>query len=383
MLKRPPEFIDPSPRWTASHRKRFLGGEEVAPVDVFEAVRATYEKYIEFHECLAAETIALWTLCTYLYRIFEAFPYIALVGTKGSGKTKTINVAARLCFNALASANITLPGVFRIIEMTASTLLLDEAERLARGPHGEDLRLLLNAGYKRGTPAIRVHKDTFMPEAYEVYGPKIIANIKGLEEVLADRSIEFVMLRSTDVDKANRVVSDRSEDWAELRHRLYSFALTHFPTVRSHYDALMEGTDLVGREGELWNPILALAKTLEEAGLDYRFSQVLDFALEKEKARRDEGLSEWSVACILALASLVTEKTEGMTPRQIAEEMVKHLDLSEEEKRPRPAWVGKELKRLGLGEKKRKARKGMEYMLSQSDVDELLNRYRIGEDQDA
>lgn len=94
---------------------------------------------------------------TYLYPHFDTYPYLQLYGPKGSGKTKTLTLLAATSFNAVLSSSIKPAGLFRIIERSGATLLLDEAERLNNRENPE-LAEVLRAGYKKPSAAIRVQE---------------------------------------------------------------------------------------------------------------------------------------------------------------------------------------------------------------------------------
>jgi hypothetical protein len=118
----------------------------------------------------------------------------------------------------------------------------------------QELRSLLNSGYKRGGKAYRCKPNTFEPVPFNVYSPKMIGNIKGLEETLQDRCINITMLRARDTEKPFRRLTEASHDWAGLRAQLYTFALTYFSPIRRIYEGDSELTTipgLLGRDLEL------------------------------------------------------------------------------------------------------------------------------------
>lgn len=76
--------------------------------------------------------------------------------------------------------------------------MIDETEKLSRPDRALEFRSILLGGYKKGEKVYRTEKlrdGTFQPEAFEVYGPKALANIGGIEDVLEDRC-HTVILRA-------------------------------------------------------------------------------------------------------------------------------------------------------------------------------------------
>jgi hypothetical protein len=76
-------------------------------------------------------------------------------------------------------------------------------------------------------------------------------------------------------------------DGAELRHQLYTLALSHFASVQHNYRARPDLHTLHNRSGELWSPLVALAAFFEEQGGVGGLLQAIATA-----AATDEQLSE-------------------------------------------------------------------------------------------
>jgi hypothetical protein len=201
---------------------------------------------------------------TYFYTIFPAYPYLALNGPKNSGKSTVLRVLQPLAFNMITTSDPTGPSMFRLIHHTSCTVGIDEAERYhnPKDPGMQQIRQLLNSGYKQGMPAIRVTGDDLKPQAFDVYSPKILAAIMGLEDVLASRCIAIPMRRADH----KMPVFPLDFDGASIRHQLYSLALTHFQNIYINYYERPNLHRLHNRSGELWSPLVALAAFFEEQG---------------------------------------------------------------------------------------------------------------------
>jgi hypothetical protein len=269
---------------------------------------------------------------------------------------------------------------------------MDETEKLSNAERELDFRNLLYAGYKRGALVYRTHKDTLKPEPFEVYSPKVLANIKGVEDVLEDRCITIIMKRGKNLDIVNREIPLESEVWQQIRDMLYIFFLSDFHAFSELNEQvnLLEEVGLKRRELELWKPILVLAKFFdrylkesdkESSSLSAKntftsslFNRILDFAKEKAREKEVENRTE-TLDLILAQTLLSTVKEDAFyRVREIRDAMASCFD--EPQKWLTTRWVGNALRRLGFTEKRRIGT-GYEYFLKLSQVQDLAERLGI------
>src|SRR2546429_6862098 len=76
----------------------------------------------------AAETLALWILHTYAFKLRDVSTYVGIESPeKRCGKTTLLTVLSELVHRALTPSNISPPAFFRVIEDSAPTLPIDEA----------------------------------------------------------------------------------------------------------------------------------------------------------------------------------------------------------------------------------------------------------------
>jgi hypothetical protein len=125
----------------------------------------------------------------------------------------------------------------------------------------EDLRGLLNAGWRRGQRVYRIggpQKATLEP--FEVFCPKALAGIGRLPETVADRSIVIELKRKARSERVERFRIREIEKAAEpLRARVAEWAAAHIDVLT---DARPELPDLLDdRAQDGWEPLLAIADT--------------------------------------------------------------------------------------------------------------------------
>lgn len=351
---------------------------KVDPALLFADIKAIFDKYLDFKEKNISDFLSFWVIGTYFYPIFESYPYVALWGPKASGKTKVLDVAEKLCLNAIHSASITSSALFRTIEQSSCALLIDEAENLRDTKGSKDLLSLLHAGYKRGSVVIRSEGERkFEPKSFIHYSPKMIATITGMQEVLESRCIRITMLKTKNPEKANRNVSESGEDWPFIRHMLYCFALQFFKEIQEIYVIINKticSEGISGRDAELWSPILAIAKFLDN-GNDGVFENLLQFAKKKSQEAKSTGIDDFTNSMLLALKDITFLKEEDIYIKEIKEKQSSYLETDPEKISPKK--IGSTIRGLSLAEKCDRTRHGFKYTIRKKTVEDLIERYGI------
>jgi DNA primase len=366
-------------RWRHSDIQRFMRGENSHPGEVFRATQDVFTTYVDFRSPVESRILTLWTVGTYFYTLFPAYPYLALNGPKNSGKSTVLRVLQPLAFNMVTTSDPTGPAMFRLIHYTSCTVGIDEAERYhnPRDPGMQQIRQLLNSGYKAGMPAIRLMGEDMTPQAFDVYSPKILAAIAGLEDILASRCIAIPMRRT------NRKMPLLPPDFdgAELRHRLFVLALTHFQSVYQNYFQRPDLHKLRNRSGELWSPLVALAAFFEEQGDISGLLEAISEAGEwDEQISEGKALSEREEAVLQALEIMTRSRAELIWLKASAvREHVARLLGQPEEQLGHTQWIAHIMTHLHLLDNARRKRlmDGMQYGVQHAQVVDIMQRYGV------
>lgn len=395
-------------RWRLQDVQAYLNGAPVDPAAVFIDLVDAWQKYMELPNIRETLYHALWDMGTYFFHLFNCFPYHFIGGLKRSGKTKDLTVHYCLAFNAVFSNNMSTASIYRLIQNARTTLLIDESEKLAyKGQMSErtlEFRSLLLSGYKRSGKTYRTEKnekDRLQPQPFEVYSPKAVANIQGLEDVMEDRCKTTILKRSRDAKIMNLEVDESAEEWSSLRNKLYVLFLTCWREIKEIYDKIGESSEpselmnpktdtlfpkedldtyLVGRELELWKGILALALFLDKKNVSVsRFtgspdslgSLIPKLAIDDAKQRQVENVTETGEIILAQILTQLVQKDDYYPIKTLKEEMAKAYD--EEQKWLTTQWIGNALRRLGFREKRRVGT-GYQYLLSTADVEDLAKR---------
>ena len=99
-------------RWRYSDIRRYLDGETIQPGAVFAAIHDLFKTYVDFRSDVESRLLTLWTIGTYFYTMFPAYPYLALNGPKNSGKSTVMRVLQPMAFNMITTSDPTGPVCF-------------------------------------------------------------------------------------------------------------------------------------------------------------------------------------------------------------------------------------------------------------------------------
>ncbi len=312
--------------WSAEGRRLFLEDEYTPDIaNLFNRLQEAFLRFVGFPKKEAegaTAVLALWTMLTYAFPAWSVIPYLSIGGPMGSGKTRVFEVLNRIVYRPLPSANMTAPCMFRTLDAQGGTLLLDEAERLRdRTPAANEIRSILLSGYKAGNPARRLEPTAggkYKPIEFDVYGPKAIAGIASLPEALESRCIRLTMFRApTESPEARRRIDENPRLWMELRDDLHAFALTQ----GSRFVELSHGADLCSefgnRDYELWQPLIALASTIQDAGMSGLVRTVKEFARSLIESRVVDQTPEPDEILLRHLSGLVKKGNHDKTPSDL------------------------------------------------------------------
>jgi hypothetical protein len=403
-------------KWSEPGIKSFLAGQSCDPAKTYCTIRGLFKKYIEI-ESRYYDFLTLWATGTYFFHLFTSYPYMCLMGVKKSGKTKLLDIVGVIGFNAVHSSNMSASTLFRLVQGGRCTLLIDETEQLKNPERLQDFRSMLLAGYKKGTLVYRSEKttmDKFEPIGYEIFAPKIMANITGLENVLEDRCITIIMKRGLDKAIINTEVIELDPVWQQLRDELHTLYLERAGELKALQEEIEKTPFLEGinaRDRELWKPLYILAKFFEkfsvvsvvsEGSVDANHIEEKNFyheknippvqfastlsslsslttlieALAKENIREKEAEDRTEAADSLLIQTLqVLVDGEGYySVKDIKAKFVTFFEDSESWITNR--WIGRALKRLGFRDHHRVG-SGVEYYLTPERVENMAKRLGV------
>jgi hypothetical protein len=208
--------------------------------------------------------LALWIAHTYALDAAEISGYLNIhSAVKRSGKSLLLEVLAELVRRPMLAANMTAAVLFRVVDGMSPTVLFDEVDVVFSGKseRADELRGLLNAGYRKGGTAWRMEmKGTGgVARSFDVFGPKALAGIAGqLPDTISDRSIPIALARKVrGIDVERHRARGKLEETAPLREEIEAWVAAHIEELAAARPNLPD--ELNDRQQDVWEPLLAIA----------------------------------------------------------------------------------------------------------------------------
>ena len=256
-------------RWSMNSIKAFRDlTVTVDPGAVFSKLKETWKHYMDLSGNPGTYTaLPLVNTLSYCLFLFQYAPYLKYEGEKGSSKSKACEMHEYIDFNAFSGVDYTPAVIFRTLQDTRGTLIIDEAEtydKLKNKSEYEQAReAIINAGFKANGKVSRMERteNRFNRVDYHVFGIKIIGSIHGVSETIRDRSYQIMLTKTLNREISKRIPRPNSPEFQEIRDMLYVMVLTYWKEIRDidQNEEIENRLDLIGREWDKAKPLLVLA----------------------------------------------------------------------------------------------------------------------------
>jgi hypothetical protein len=239
---------------------------------LLDDVHAFYCRFVAFPSPQAAIACTLWAAHAHAMDSWESTPRLAFLSPEpGSGKSRALEITELLVPRPAMAVNMSPAALFRIVggEEGLPTILFDEIDTVfgPKAKDNEDLRGLLNAGWRRGARTYRVamHGKKAELESFEAFSAAALAGLGNLPDTILTRSI-IVRMRRRAPDE--RVESYRRREHSPAGERLCQ-RLAEW--ISSNADKLVHARPTMppgieDRAADVWEPLLAIA---DAAGADW------------------------------------------------------------------------------------------------------------------
>jgi len=346
------------------------------------------------------EIITLWILGTWMHKDFETYPYLFINAMKGSGKTRLLKLIKELSWQGDLLASLSEAVLFR----TTGTLCIDEFEGVS-GKDKNALRELLNTAYKKGGKVKRMRKkksvdgEEQVVEEFSTFRPVVMANIRGMEEVLGDRCIPIILEKSDNKSITRKIENfDSHPKMLEIKENLintnfwcslvkcsccktmyiewnkyistpiYTTHNTTYNYTHIHLFKKIDKTGIDGRNLELSFPLLILA---EEIGIIDDVIEILKNIIAEKK---EEDMMEGRDVMLMSYVSK-QEKNMWHKIKEILTVFGSGIAYDSDENHwLNSKWIGQALRRLNLIINKRRTGQGVEVILN---IDKAKDKMKI------
>ena len=240
-------------------------GETLNGATVLDQVEAMLARFVAFPSEHALTAVTLWIAHTHALTAFETTPRLAFLSPEpGSGKTRAMEILELLVLRPLLTVNVTPAYLFRKVADDAGppTVLYDEIDTVfgPRAKDNEDIRGMLNAGYRRGAVAGRcvIKGKTVEVEELPAFAAVALAGLDDLPDTIMSRSIVVRMRRRAPTE---RIESYRRRVHEADGHKLRDELAAWISAVRAElvdaWPKLPDGIE--DRNADVWEPLLAIA----------------------------------------------------------------------------------------------------------------------------
>jgi hypothetical protein len=212
--------------------------------------------------------LSLWIYATYYYSLFRSgFPYLTIIGTKGSGKSTLENIIQLLGFNAGFAHDCSVAALYRTVAMFGGTLIIDGDLMDEETPY-DPIGTVMKAGYSDKGSVHRINADTGNFVSYNLFCPKVITGICGVEDVIADRCIQ-INTRLVDLETLSKLTdiyiynNEKKDIVRSITSRAAISALMHFNEINQ----VFKETEVKAGNARLSmiiRPLAAIAKVVGE-----------------------------------------------------------------------------------------------------------------------
>lgn len=248
-------------QWQTEAIKNYLDGKYKKKTikELFDKIVEINKKYIEHLNPQSHNYIACWIIATYCYTLFEQFGRLYNKAERGSGKTKQARVLRFLCHNPMWITKGTESSIFRDMEATCGTLIVDNMDKLH-----EDLKRAMEhyieTGWMKEATYRLTDKETGRTRKFMAYSSMAINNIYGLDDNTIDKTFEIPMLKSVNSAIKRAKPTSKAENWEEMRNDLRYFVLDNWQEIQGKYAEIT--ASFSGREFDVVEGVLAIAKLI-------------------------------------------------------------------------------------------------------------------------
>jgi hypothetical protein len=237
----------------------------VAGDALLDEVSSFLGRFVAYPAPEALTAHALWCAHAHLMGCWETTPRLAFLSPEpGSGKTRALEMTELLVPRPIMAVNMSSAALFRKVgdKEGLPTICFDEIDTVfgPKARENEELRGLLNAGYRRGAKTFRCHIGPKGPivEEIEAFSAVALAGLGDLPDTILTRSIIVRMQRR----RADEFVEQyrrrlNAAEGEALRAKLAAWTAAVEDRASTYIPDMPDGIE--DRAADCWESLLTIA----------------------------------------------------------------------------------------------------------------------------
>ena len=359
--------------WSNESIKKFLfENYTVDIVDIFNRIITVNKKFMIYESDFIHNLVALDVLRSFFHFLFTANSRLYFHAEKGSGKTNQLMIYRALAFNPISSSDFSSASIYRIIESTSGTILIDDFDQLPEEQKNSIIQHI-RANYKPFKVMRSDGGKQFQPRGYNAYSHLVFNNVFGLgnDDITLDRCIVVRLLKHKDAKDIT--VDYKNPIFSPVRDDLYICLLQWWKQVKDEYYKIKVDC-LSAREFEVFKPLLAIAKLVS----DDVYTKTLSFAetyFQQENMK--ELVDDWEFNLLETLYFRVSslndaEKEIEVSVKELTEELVDKIGIDDIKKRyALQSFIGSKL--TGFQFRKTRPHNMVHYHIYKERIEQILD----------
>lgn len=235
---------------------------------ILDEIRAQIGRFVALPGEHYEIAVTLWAAHTHLVECFDSTPRLSFQSPEpGSGKTRALEVLAKLVHDPVETMNTTTAFLARRIDASSPppTVTFDEVDALfgtrARDAQAEELRGILNAGHRRGAKYSRAAtrgKEVVLEE-FSAFAPVALAGLGEIPDTIRTRAIVVPMRRRARGETVEPYRERQNGGELEaVADQLAAWARTATARIGNPWPEMPEG--ITDRPADVWEPLIAVAE---------------------------------------------------------------------------------------------------------------------------
>lgn len=235
---------------------------EEPDLELLGDTQALIERFVDLPTTAHGLVLATFVAHTYCFEAAFVTPYIYISSKQsGTGKSRCMDVLSMLVRNPDSGTDSPAHVLGQEIAASCPTLLFDEMDTTYAGQANNQLKRILNIGYRRGAVIKRQRANEV--ETWTVFCAKVLAGIRNnhLPQSLLSRCIPIEMQpRRRELERFNQFHMQLDPQRNDVVERMQHFSGEFLFDVANQRPEPLKALD--DRQNEICEPLLAIAAVL-------------------------------------------------------------------------------------------------------------------------